>query len=344
MDKLQHFPIGSNDFISHPSHARPGIHPYPDKLWVICCLEDPLRFRSRYANYWEFEKGVACAGGILITVESAFGGRKFEVTDPENPYHVQVRSVDELFRKENLQNIGAARLPLNTQYVAFIDADVSFVRPDWCQEALHQLQHYDVIQMFSAFSDVGPNHEIIRSMPAFMWNQFHAPEAGTNQHSGYGAWKYGARWAGAPGLAWAYRMAALNDLGGLLDRCILGGGDSHMAYGLMQRLDLAQLHIEMGGRKNPYTRYIASWQANAARLKKNIGVMDGDLLHKWHGSKSKRGYADRYKILERNHYDPYSDVMLDHNGVLRLTGNKPQLRDDLRAYFRSRDEDDVHVT
>ena len=124
-----------------------------------------------------------------------------------------------------------------------------------------------------------------------------------------------------------------------MDRCILGGGDSHMAYGLLQQTELAKLHLEMLGATDSYRRYLATWQANAARLKKNVGYMEGSLLHKWHGPKAKRGYNSRWKILETNKFDPFTDLMPDHQGVLRLTGTKPQLRDDLRAYFRSRQED-----
>lgn len=339
---LQHFAdCTCAECISHPRQARSGIHVFPDKLYVVAVIDNPLRWRSRYTNYWEFQHHVACAGGILITVELAMGDRHFEITEKGNPHHVQVRTRDEMFRKENLQNLGAERLPLGVKYVAFIDADVTFARPDWCQETLHLLQHYDVIQMFSSYSDVSHDHRIMRTVPSFMYNFEHEPDTcPVDPNSGYGSnWPSG-KWNGAPGLAWAYRIEAVDQLGGMLDRCILGGGDSHMAYGLVQRHDLAKLHLEIEhASSTAYVRYIQLWQMNAARLKGNIGYMDGSLLHKWHGPKSKRGYASRWKILEDNLYDPYADVMMDHQGVLEFTGNKPQLRDDVRRYFRDRDED-----
>jgi len=339
--RLEHFPPEASQFIEHPSQARPGIHPFPDKLWVIAVLDNPLRWRSRYSNYWAFERHVRDAGGILITVELALGDRRFELTEPNNPYHVQVRTRDEMFRKENLQNLGLTRLPLGTRYVALTDADVSFVRPDWCQETLHLLQHYDVIQMFSHYSDVDSNHQILRTVPSFMYNMMNEPDGPFDEHSGYGkGWPKG-KWSGAPGLAWAYRVEALDALGRLLDRCILGGGDSHMAFGLAQRWDLAQLHQEIKhAGSDAYLRYIKLWQVNAARINTNIGMMDGSLLHHWHGPKANRGYATRWQILEENHFDPYVDVMPSHEGVLVWTGNKPKLRDDIRRYFRARHEDD----
>jgi hypothetical protein len=332
-EPLEHFPPGSESFIAHPSQARPGIHPYPDKLYVIAVLENPLRWRTRYANYWDFQKHVCDAGAILVTVELAMGGRPFEVTTPDNPFHVQLRTRDEMFHKENLGNIGAWRLPLRVRYIAFIDTDMIFTRPDWAQETLHQLQHYDVVQMFSSYSDQDSGHQVGPSMPSFMWNYFHGPDIPGKPHHGYG------KWMGAPGGAWAYRIEAFRKLGSLMDRCILGAGDAHMAYGLVQRPEIAALHKEVINGSDAYKRYIALWQSNAAVLNKNIGVVEAHMIHKHHGPRVRRGYGDRWQILVRNHYDPYVDVQPDNHGVWEWRGNKPELRDDVRRYFRERRED-----
>lgn len=341
LDTLNHFAEGSGEFVAHPAHARPGIKVFPDKLYVVCCLDNPLRFHNRYSNYWHFAHSVHEAGGILITVELATGDRGFEITEAGNPHHVQIRSRDEMFRKERLQNLGLERLPLGVKYVAVVDADVIFVRPDWCQEALHLLQHYDIIQMFTNYSDIGPDSRVMRTVPSFMWNFTHEMDNKPCDWSDgyyYDDWPTG-KWSGAPGLAWAYRIEALDSLGSLLDRCILGGGDSHMAFGLAERWDLSGRHQEMHNTTDAYREYIQNWQRNAARIKRNIGYMDGSILHKWHGPKTKRGYANRYKILEENCYDPWTDLMTDHQGNFIFAGNKPKLRDDIRRYFRNRDED-----
>src|SRR6202035_3379899 len=102
--------------MDHPSQARPGIHVLPDRLHVVTMLENPLRWRSRYWNYWMFERECEAAGAILYNAAEA-------------------------------------------KYVAWIDADVKFNRPDWAQETMQLLQHYDVLQMFSHAQDVGPDYE-----------------------------------------------------------------------------------------------------------------------------------------------------------------------------------------
>jgi hypothetical protein len=64
-------------------------------------------------------------------------------------------------------------------------------------------------------------------------------------------------------------------------------------------------------------------------------------VHYWHGKTADRKYQDRPRILNRNQYDPATDVTQDSQGVLQLTGDKPRLRDDLRAYFWGRNEDTI---
>jgi hypothetical protein len=88
-----------------------------------------------------------------------------------------------------------------------------------------------------------------------------------------------------------------------------------------------------------YRDAVLGWQSHALRLNQNVGFVPGTLLHYWHGSKAQRGYFDRWKILADNKFDPITDLRRDWQGLWQLAGNKPRLRDDLRAYFRMRNED-----
>lgn len=283
-----------------------------------------MRWQSRTTNYWDFEKHITDGGGILYTVELALGKRPFEVTSSSNSRHIRFRTEHAMFHKENLQNEGARRLPLDAEYVAFIDADMIFTRPDWVQETLHQLQHFDVVQMFSNYAALGPDHRLAHPCPSYMYSYINDP---------------GRKWLGAPGGAWAYRMSALRTLGGLMDRCILGAGDYHMAEGLVQRDPSVFNHPETANCPEPYRRYIAAWKANARKLNKNVGYVDALMIHKYHGSYAKREYDSRWKLLLDNGFDPYLDIQPDHQGVYMWTGTKPELEAAVLQYLKRRDED-----
>ena len=336
-----------------PSHAPfsvPPLTPLDAHLYVVTAISTPARFHSRYRLYRAFEKHVRDAGALLLTVEMAFGDRPFEVTDAANPHHVQVRSRDELWHKENLLNLGLARLPASARYLAWIDADVAFARPDWAQETVQQLQHYQVVQMFSHAQDVGPQHEPIETQ-AYGWIESvnrGFPFAGSRKNpAGYGSTSRapGRGWikgAWHSGLAWAARREALDAVGGLLDFAILGSADRNMAGGLFGNMEAT-----IDPAFSPaYRAHLLAWQHRAERhLRRNIGQVPGLLTHFWHGRKSQRGYLSRWKILADHQFDPHTDLKRDTQGLWQLhddgTPRFIRLRDEIRAYFRSRNEDSI---
>lgn len=146
-DPLRHHSPESKRYINDPSQARIGIHAYPDKLHIVTMLQNPLRSRARYANFWKAVKHWEDSGAIVYIVEIAFENRMFEVTEKGNPRHLQLRTGFEFWHKENALQLGVQRLlPPEAQKILFLDADTMFMRGDWCQEILHQLAHFDVIQ------------------------------------------------------------------------------------------------------------------------------------------------------------------------------------------------------
>jgi hypothetical protein len=306
---------------------RPDI--IKDPLYVITTVSNPVRYWSRWDLYSDFARMVAASGAVLYTVEIAFGDRAFVVTEANNPQHLQLRTTTELWYKERALNLLVERLPQDWQYVAWIDADVKFVRPDWADETRHLLQHYAVLQMFGHAQDLNVDHEVIATHEGFMHGYLNGRMSG---HKAYEQFH--------PGYAWAMRRDAWNTLGGLLDTAILGAGDRHMATALLA-------HVERSypaGLSAGYLDKLQHWQRRAQDLRRNVGYMPGTLLHAWHGAKKHRNYLGRWKVLTRNQYDPNHDLKPDWQGLWQLEqfcDRQIQLRDDIRAYFRSRNEDAI---
>jgi len=312
------------------AHHRPS-----DTLHVIAVISNPARFETRYRLYREFAQRMGCNPRIqLHTVETAHGARAHAVTKFEDPYHYQLRTDQELWQKEAMINAGLRRLPHDWQYVAWIDADVQFVRPDWAEETIHQLQHFQIVQMFEHAIDLGPTGETLAPVHTSLGSLVAAgkPIKATATYYSEGA-KFGH-----PGFAWAARREAIDAVGGLFDHGILGSSDHHMALALVGQ---AARSVPKGMHPN-YRKAVAQWEARATtHLKGSFGALSGTLLHHWHGRKADRQYASRWEILLRHNFDPYADIYKDAQGLWRLHGNKPGLRDDIRRYFRSRNEDSI---
>jgi hypothetical protein len=332
----------------HPHSQHHGGGPAPIKpvnapLYVVTCISNPKRFRSRYHLYRQFEKYIQDSGAILYTIEQCFGDREFEVTTEGNPQHIRVHSTSEIWHKENMLNLAIHRLPCDWKYVAWIDADVMFARPDWVYETIHMLQHYSVIQMFTQAADLDPQFQILNGLRDGIISWWHSNcEDGVGKKCDpYGPGGYGPGGNKHPGYAWAARRDALDHLGGLIDWAIVGSGDWHMAAALVGQLDLS-IGPSVREACPVYYRWCKDWEDRAIRyLNYNIGAMDGLILHYWHGKKADRKYFDRWHILVDSKFDPQLDLKRDWQGLWQLTDRNWKLREELRRYLASRNEDSI---
>ena len=313
------------------------------KFYVIAVCSNPIRYKARWNLLKKFEHHVHQRGGTLMIVEQAYGAREFQVTSSNNPLHVQVRTDHELWYKENLINIGVNRLTQidpKWEYVAWIDADVHFQREDIFLETAHQLQHYDIVQMFSHVVDTGPEHEFIQQNAGFAY-MYHQNLCWPPQKAGEGGYyaKHQTFWH--PGYAWAARRRFFDRIQ-LMDQAILGAGDHHMALGLIGQAKRSLPHKVSPG----YAKMVFAWEKQALySIKRNVGFVPGLITHAWHGSKSNRKYVERWQIITRNNFDPQLDLIRDSYGLWRLNmcyGERSiRLRDDIRIYFRQRNEDSI---
>lgn len=315
-------------------------------LYVVTPIFNPVRFRKRWMLYKKFEQYVLSFPGVqLVTIEAAFGDRAAVVEKSHDRHTViTVRTSSEIWTKENLINLAVQRLPHDWKYVAWIDADVQFARPDWVGETVQQLQHYDYVQMFSNAHDLNDRHEVIKSFTGFaycyhnvggdnrMYNQiptFNKKEYTTSGNGNKGYWH--------PGFAHACTRKFFDAVGGLIDWTILGGGDTYMMYAIAGMLTERTMPRSLG---DTGIRWLREWEQRAERYsRRNFGYVHGDIFHYYHGSRADRGYQDRGQILTSCQFDPELDIKKDSQGLWQLTDRNYKLRDQIRAYFRRRNED-----
>src|ERR1700733_7361313 len=103
-------------------------------LYVVCCYNNPLRFHRRLELHRKFQAYLAQFADVIPCVgELAYGERPFEVTEASNPYHLQLRTHEILWHKENVLNLLVQRIP-EAKYIAWVDADITFAGPNWASE------------------------------------------------------------------------------------------------------------------------------------------------------------------------------------------------------------------
>lgn len=298
------------------------------ELHVITTVFNPAQYRSRYKLYWDFRKHILASGGSLMTIELAFEDQPFVVTEREDPLHIQLRSNHQIWYKENLVNIAIRKLPAGWTHTAWLDADISFDRPDWLARTSAALQKDAFVQMFSTIVDLGPRGEPLKQHEGFAYKHRSDPSARRRKTFGQ------------PGYAWAARRDAFEAVGGLIDWSILGSNDYYMGRAMLNAVD--PMDTRMPG--SNYANAFLEWQERFQRgVGDSVGYVDVQIRHHWHGRRADRGYGRRWRILVANNFDPKTDLRYRDDGLLELTDDKPALRNQIRTYFEGRNEDEIDV-
>lgn len=289
-------------------------------LHVICVINNPCLFARRYILMNEFLLRMKYEPNVTVyVVELCYENQNFVVTNEFNPRHMQLRTTDVLWHKENLINLGIKMLPKNYKAFAWIDADIEFDNADWAMDTLKILNgQCDIVQLFSHCVDMNK-----QEMPMNMFTS-----------AGYQYCKYKKHFTemktySHPGYAWAITRKAYEKMGGLYDKGILGSGDNIMAYCLFNHgLDAINEHSSKG-----YKESVLEFQEKVNRLR--LGYVPGIIRHYYHGTKENRKYNERWKLLIEYNYSPEMVT----GSILKFNNVPTEFKDKIKEYFLRRQED-----
>lgn len=307
-----------------------------NKLYVVTVVFNPHGFKSRTNLYNQFAEYMDFSRVELFTVEIAFKDRPFEVTTAHNPWNLQLRTDNVLWHKERGINLGISKLlhlVPDANYIAWIDADVKFANPNWANDTVLALHHHTIVQPFSQAINLNPNFEEIWHCPSAI--AYYKNKLGYHQKPSI---KTQYLCGGHPGLAWAARRETLEQLGGLMDFCIAGSGDTHMINAMLGDVKL----FYRPGMTKSFEKALERWAKKCYRyVNKNVGFVNGACYHYWHGKSEQRGYEKRWDIINFHQFDPHEDITIGLNGLYKWTGNKPELEQDIFLSTKSRNEDSI---
>jgi hypothetical protein len=157
---------------------------------------------------------------------------------------------------------------------------------DWPHLAIDQLQRYPIVQLFQSSSFLGPagKKQVLRRDYSFAYAIHHEKQLDPRRSSECYV---------HPGYGWAMRRSAFEAMGGLLDFSIVGSGDIHFAYALINRIE-ETIPIDI---HEDYRRLARIWGQRVAHIAGNgsfVGYVPVNIWHHWHGNRVNRGYFERW--------------------------------------------------
>jgi len=308
--------------------------PLPDRnatvsrLAAVTCFFNPHHGRNRVSAYQRCSESLRRQGIELFTIEGAFDGW-FDLPSSTWRYEIDPEAV--MFHKESLLNLAIRQLPDNYDAVLWIDADMVYL-DDRCGDRISdriydRLERYPVVQAWSQIQYLKADGK-----PETGWRQSLA------KYNISQAEKIADPAKAFPGLAWAARREVFEQIGGLYERTITGGGDVAWAAGVF------------GDREIPYQKHwspalaegVLRWGRTATSIVDgNVGYVPAMCHHLYHGTLKNRQYAFRNKILGAIDFDPQAHLETAENGTLQWSAKAPSaLKRAVREYMFGRREDE----
>jgi hypothetical protein len=333
--------IQSKSSSPQTGNANYASRPDRDRFFVIAPIFNPASFRTRYKLYHDFVEHMRLTGAQLVTVECIFpslGQHEFRVTKPNNLFHIQLRSESVYWVKEALINIAVSRLPPHAKWVCWLDTDITFHDKDWVHRTIKALERYTVVQVFEKAKFLGPppDKKVLRKDYSFGYSVVHHKPIDQNKYD---------EWYPHPGYGWAMSVSAFRKMGGLPIYDIVGSGDLHFAFSLINRVSNA-LETDLNeGFKQMIMSSSDQIYGILSRITKSegksgvVGYAPLKISHNWHGSRKDRQYVNRWKILIAWDFNFLADTEITQGELLQLNPNKPDLQRDIIDHFHMRHED-----
>jgi hypothetical protein len=236
--------------------------------------------------------------------------------------------------------LALAALPNDCRKVAWLDCDIVFGAADWAEHANRLLDRFAIIQLFKNVHNLSPNWTSLGDYRTHI--EFTRPSAAFSISSGQpaatsiGHSLESREGTSANGFAWAARRDLL-DQHGFYDACILGGGDRAMNCAANRCFDELFKRHYMNQRQQD--RFVTWAEPFFEAVRGEVGYLESDILHLWHGKVCDRGTRSRHEGLQKYQFDPFIDIAQDANGCWRWNSPKREMHDYVRRYFSSRRED-----
>lgn len=307
--------------------------------WIVTAYFNPCGYATKKRNFDLFAARLQSIDAPLRVIEMALDGGAFELDDEHDA--IRVRGDGVMWQKERLLNLAIASLPVECRKVVWLDCDLLFEDDEWLDRTSDALDHFVVVQPFSACVRLPRGHFAL-DVEVRGWGveegQLCESFAAVCARDRSLAHRVLSAEHGHTGFAWAARRELL-DACPLYDACLTGSGDHLMAHVFAGALDAICIPAMIGA-GHAYADHFARWAADVDRIVGGrLGYVDGCVLHLWHGNRADRRYRQRNQEFKAFGFDPDRHIRSGDNGLWEWADAPAAMRAWASEMFASRHED-----
>lgn len=284
----------------------------PNDMALLFVLFNPMKSKRIIMNYLYITNIFKRQGLPVYTLELVFDGSEPEIMDAKH-----VRGGSHMFHKERLYRILETEVPLQFTKLAFLDCDIIFSNFSWYQSASDLLETFDAVQPFEKahWQDLTYKKIILTKdtilkqyLPTCLFGKFH------------------------PGFAWCMRREWYNKFG-FFDWGVIGSGDALTSAGWMKKYVPESFEQVVPAYRKQFWKFYNQPSPTMAFIP---GM---EIYHLHHGSRSKRQYISRHKLLNAPE-DIETLIQINKDGVYEWV-DKERFNPIFLGYFKHRDDDDL---
>lgn len=256
----------------------------------------------RHKHYKTFMENIGKVP--VFTVELAFDNYPFILNPNDNI--LQLRSGTWIWQRDRILNKLLEIIPEKYNVIAAVDADILFHDSKWATKTEKMLEDCYVGQMWNtcyhSVEHINPDKGMVNRDKGIV-------------HTGY---------------AWAYQRSFLKEFG-FYDKMPVGGNDVLMTAAFCHWYQ----HPYFKNFSQLFINQFSKWgNAVAQKTQGEVGFLNSDITHLWHGEKKDRNYIGRLEFVKD--YDSETDLRVAENGCYEWATNKPEMQANIAAYMKSR--------
>ena len=277
---------------------------------AITSYFNPQRSQNRYKNFLKFSQHMADLKIPLYVIEGYYYKNEPQLTQKDCQNLHTIEYYDILWQKERLLNILVDKLPPEVDCFGWFDADIIFSCDNLKEQCEETLRYYPVMQPWSTCHFLDKDGNTLQDFYSMSSKNFLREDKIVEQRREH------------PGFAWCIRRDEFVKMGNFYDIMICGNGDTFMAMAFFNHLNYPFMQQEKINLPTSQ-HFIRWWKQSSKVINSQVGFLDIEINHLYHGTRQNRKYWERVKNLFDNGFNP--DIHLEYakNKTYKFSDNTP---------------------